>query len=194
MHWMIDLVPEELSINNKTFEEDETAPPHQGGDGKTKEEAIAGKRCPVEVTAMPPTVVMMKLILTMAGRKLIRNPITYSTLIGLIWSLVKFRWDLELLRIIDKSLELIQNTGLGMAMSVHGAAIENHSMRIQGHDIRHGPEVPPWPGRHGAPSAAFGLRGDLLWIAIVQATLPCGVVPFVFAKEYNLHADILSTA
>ncbi|KAG6525188.1 hypothetical protein ZIOFF_015140 [Zingiber officinale] len=59
---------------------------------------------------MPLAVVMMKLILTMAGRKLIRNPITYSTLIGLIW------WDLELPRIIDKSLELIQNTGLGMAM------------------------------------------------------------------------------
>ncbi|KAG6525187.1 hypothetical protein ZIOFF_015139 [Zingiber officinale] len=49
------------------------------------------------------------------------------------------------------------------------------------------------PAVMAAPSAAFGLRGDLLWIAIVQAALPCGVVPFVFAKEYNLHADILST-
>jgi hypothetical protein len=27
-----------------------------------------------------------------------------------------------------------------------------------------------------------------------QAALPQGIVPFVFAKEYNLHPDILSTA
>jgi len=29
---------------------------------------------------------------------------------------------------------------------------------------------------------------------LLQAALPQGIVPFVFAKEYNLHADILSTA
>ncbi|KAG6466506.1 hypothetical protein ZIOFF_075689 [Zingiber officinale] len=185
-------LPEELSINNKTFEEDETAPPHQGGDGKTKEEATADKRCPGEVTAMPPTVVMMKLILTMAGRKLIRNPITYSTLIGLIW------WDLELPRIIDKSLELIQNTGLGMAMFGLGMfmALQSrliacgYKLAIYGMVLKFllGPAV------MAIPSAAFGLRGDLLRIAIVQAAMPCSVVSFVFAKEYNLHADILSTA
>lgn len=28
----------------------------------------------------------------------------------------------------------------------------------------------------------------------LQAALPQGIVPFVFAKEYNLHPDILSTA
>lgn len=27
-----------------------------------------------------------------------------------------------------------------------------------------------------------------------QAALPQGIVPFVFAKEYNVHPDILSTA
>ncbi|RRT78248.1 hypothetical protein BHE74_00050335 [Ensete ventricosum] len=64
-------------------------------------------------------------------------------------------------------------------------------------------------------SFAVGIRGELLRIAIVQfcdsfdlmidlffswmlerrqAALPQGIVPFVFAKEYNLHADILSTA
>uniref|UniRef100_R7W6Y6 Uncharacterized protein n=1 Tax=Aegilops tauschii TaxID=37682 RepID=R7W6Y6_AEGTA len=43
-------------------------------------------------------------------------------------------------------------------------------------------------------SYAVGMRGILLKVAIVQAALPQGVVPFVFAKEYNVHADILSTA
>lgn len=28
----------------------------------------------------------------------------------------------------------------------------------------------------------------------IQAALPQGIVPFVFAKEYNVHPDILSTA
>ncbi|GKA15769.1 auxin efflux carrier component 2-like protein [Tanacetum coccineum] len=41
---------------------------------------------------------------------------------------------------------------------------------------------------------AIGLRGVVLHVAIIQATLPQGIVPFVFAKEYNVHADILSTA
>ncbi|KAL6292493.1 hypothetical protein ACE6H2_000635 [Prunus campanulata] len=43
-------------------------------------------------------------------------------------------------------------------------------------------------------SIAVGLRGVLLHVSILQAALPQGIVPFVFAKEYNVHADILSTA
>lgn len=41
---------------------------------------------------MPPTSVMTRLILIMVWRKLIRNPNTYSSLIGLTWSLVCFRY------------------------------------------------------------------------------------------------------
>lgn len=40
---------------------------------------------------MPPASVMTRLILIMVWRKLIRNPNTYSSLIGLVWSLVSFR-------------------------------------------------------------------------------------------------------
>ncbi|PPD81008.1 hypothetical protein GOBAR_DD22057 [Gossypium barbadense] len=50
------------------------------------------------------------------------------------------------------------------------------------------------PAVMAAASIAVGLRGVLLHVAIVQAALPQGIVPFVFAKEYNLHPDILSTA
>uniref|UniRef100_A0A7N0UB01 PIN-like protein n=1 Tax=Kalanchoe fedtschenkoi TaxID=63787 RepID=A0A7N0UB01_KALFE len=42
-------------------------------------------------------------------------------------------------------------------------------------------------------SVAMGLRGRVLKIAIMQAALPQGIVPFVFAKEYNVHPDIIST-
>lgn len=40
---------------------------------------------------MPPASVMTRLILIMVWRKLIRNPNTYSSLIGLTWSLVSFK-------------------------------------------------------------------------------------------------------
>ncbi|KAE8732413.1 putative glutamate decarboxylase [Hibiscus syriacus] len=50
------------------------------------------------------------------------------------------------------------------------------------------------PAVIAATSIAIGLRGVLLHVAIVQAALPQGIAPFVFAKEYNVHPDILSTA
>lgn len=41
--------------------------------------------------AMPPSTVMIKLIAVMTFRKLIWNPNTYSSLLGVIWSLIAFR-------------------------------------------------------------------------------------------------------
>ncbi|XLU42419.1 hypothetical protein S245_037233, partial [Arachis hypogaea] len=43
-------------------------------------------------TNMPPTSVMTRLILIMVWKKLIRNPNTYSSLIGLTWSLISFKF------------------------------------------------------------------------------------------------------
>lgn len=42
--------------------------------------------------SMPPASVMTRLILIMVWRKLIRNPNTYSSLIGLTWSLISFKY------------------------------------------------------------------------------------------------------
>jgi auxin efflux carrier family protein len=62
----------------------------EAGDGKAA--AAGGDPSTVAApTAMPPTSVMTRLILIMVWRKLIRNPNTYSSLIGVIWSLVCFR-------------------------------------------------------------------------------------------------------
>jgi len=60
---------------------------HDGGDEKMHEPTTKVGRA----TAMPPTSVMTRLILIMVWRKLIRNPNTYSSLIGLTWSLVSFK-------------------------------------------------------------------------------------------------------
>ncbi|TVU20216.1 hypothetical protein EJB05_36415, partial [Eragrostis curvula] len=144
-----------------------------------------------------PPGVMMRLIVTMVWRRLIRNPNTYASLVGLTWSLVAFRFHISMPIILRNSITILSDAGLGMAMFSLGlfmamqpkiiacgtsAAVASMAVRFL-----FGPAV------MAAASAAVGLRGNLLRIAIVQAALPQGIVPFVFAKEYNLHAAILCT-
>ncbi|KAH6802182.1 Auxin efflux carrier family protein [Perilla frutescens var. frutescens] len=147
---------------------------------------------------MPPASVMTRLILIMVWRKLIRNPNTYSSLIGLIWSLVSFRWDVHMPKIVEQSIAILSDAGLGMAMFSLGLF-----MALQPKIIACGNTVASFamavrfltgPAVMAAASIAVGLRGTLLHVAIVQAALPQGIVPFVFAKEYNVHPAILSTA
>lgn len=40
---------------------------------------------------MPNAFVMLRLIIVMVGRKLSRNPNTYSSILGLLWSLISFK-------------------------------------------------------------------------------------------------------
>ncbi|XVE95745.1 hypothetical protein REPUB_Repub02eG0125900 [Reevesia pubescens] len=150
-----------------------------------------------EPTAMPPASVMTRLILIMVWRKLIRNPNTYSSLIGLTWSLVSFKWDVQMPAIIARSIAILSDAGLGMAMFSLGLF-----MALQPRIIACGNTIAAFamavrfltgPAVMAAASIAVGLKGVLLRIAIVQAALPQGIVPFVFAKEYNVHPDILST-
>nr|ALB77707.1 Auxin export transporter PIN1b [Antirrhinum majus] len=163
-------------------------------ENNNNEEAKVGEN---KVKVMPPTSVMTRLILIMVWRKLIRNPNTYSSLIGLTWSLVSFRWHVEMPAIIAKSISILSDAGLGMAMFSLGLF-----MALQPRIIACGNSVAAFsmavrfltgPAVMFAASIAVGLRGTLLRIAIVQAALPQGIVPFVFAKEYNVHPDILST-
>ncbi|KAK4337538.1 hypothetical protein RND71_042025 [Anisodus tanguticus] len=149
-------------------------------------------------TQMPPASVMTRLILIMVWRKLIRNPNTYSSLLGLIWSLVSYRWNIQMPSIVKGSIAILSDAGLGMAMFSLGLF-----MALQPKIIACGKSVATFsmavrfltgPAVIAATSIAIGLRGVLLHVAIVQAALPQGIVPFVFAKEYNVHPDILSTA
>ncbi|KAI4344486.1 hypothetical protein L6164_011707 [Bauhinia variegata] len=147
---------------------------------------------------MPPTSVMTRLILIMVWRKLIRNPNTYSSLLGITWSLISYRWNIQMPSIVKGSISILSDAGLGMAMFSLGLF-----MALQPKIIASGKSVAAFsmavrfltgPAVIAACSIAIGIRGVLLHVAIVQAALPQGIVPFVFAKEYNLHADILSTA
>lgn len=173
-----------LDVNNNNHDQGDKGNINGGdGDGKPK--------------AMPPTSVMTRLILIMVWRKLIRNPNTYSSLIGLTWSLVSFKWHVEMPAIIAQSISILSDAGLGMAMFSLGLF-----MALQPRLIACGNSIAAFsmavrfltgPAVMAAASIAVGLRGVLLRVAIVQASLPQGIVPFVFAKEYNVHPDILST-
>ncbi|XP_068651788.1 auxin efflux carrier component 6-like [Aristolochia californica] len=146
---------------------------------------------------MPHAFVMLRLILTMVGRKLSRNPNTYSSVLGLLWSLISFKWDVGMPSLIDKSIKIISDAGLGMAMFSLGLF-----MALQPRMIACGAKMATTgmiirflfgPILMSAASVAVGLRRVRLHAAIVQAALPQGIVPFVFAREYGLHPDILST-
>ncbi|KAH7404628.1 hypothetical protein KP509_15G035300 [Ceratopteris richardii] len=147
--------------------------------------------------AMPPATVMTRLILIMVWRKLIRNPNTYSSLLGVTWSLISARWGIKMPTILSGSISILSDAGLGMAMFSLGLF-----MALQPKLIACGNSIALFsmavrfltgPAVMAAASIAVGIRGVLLHVAIVQAALPQGIVPFVFAKEYGVHPDILST-
>jgi auxin efflux carrier family len=147
---------------------------------------------------MPPTIVMVKLISVMTFRKLIRNPNTYSSIVGVVWSLVAFRWHFQMPLILHNSVHILSDAGLGMAMFSLGLfmGLQERILvcgtywTIVGMGLR----FLLGPALFAAASLLVGLRGVSLHVSIVQAALPQGIVPFVFAREYNVHPDILSTA
>ncbi|CAK9192900.1 unnamed protein product [Sphagnum jensenii] len=147
---------------------------------------------------MPPTIVMVKLISVMTFRKLIRNPNTYSSIVGVVWSLLAFRWHFQMPLILHNSVHILSDAGLGMAMFSLGLfmGLQERILvcgtywTIVGMGLR----FLLGPALFAAASLLVGLRGVSLHVSIVQAALPQGIVPFVFAREYNVHPDILSTA
>ncbi|KAI3825111.1 hypothetical protein L1987_06587 [Smallanthus sonchifolius] len=147
---------------------------------------------------MPSATVMSRLILLMVSRKLFRNPNTYASIIGLVWALVSFRWHLVMPKIIGNSISLISNAGLGMAMFSLGLfmALQPKLIACGRSKVVLSIVVKFLIGPVVTALAAFlvGVRGTLFHVAIVQATLSVGIVPFVFAKEYDVHATLLSTS
>ncbi|XP_059452986.1 auxin efflux carrier component 6 [Corylus avellana] len=155
-----------------------------------EEEAAGGQE-------MPHAFVILRLILIVVGRKLSRNPNTYSSVLGLLWSLISFKWNVGMPSLVKYSIKIISDAGLGMAMFSLGLF-----MALQPRIIACGTKRATMgmvirflcgPILMSAASVAVGLRGEKLHAAIVQAALPQGIVPFVFAREYGLHPDILST-
>ncbi|KAH6830282.1 Auxin efflux carrier family protein [Perilla frutescens var. hirtella] len=139
----------------------------------------------------------IKIILSTVGKKLIRNPNTYATFVGITWACIHFRWAVKLPKIIEDSVTLLSDGGLGMAMFSLGLFMASQPRVIacgtRKAVLAMAMKFLAGPLLMAVPSLTLGLRGTLLKVAIVQVSLPQGIVPFVFAKEYNLHPAILST-
>ncbi|KAL5222193.1 hypothetical protein ABZP36_026906 [Zizania latifolia] len=136
--------------------------------------------------------------LMVVSKKLGMNPNMYACLIGLIWALISFRWHIQLPLIVSNSIRILSDGGLGMAMFSLGlfTALQTKIIACGAKKMVLSLVIRFFlgPALMVISSYAIGMRGVLLKVAIVQAALPQGIVPFVFAKEYNVHADILSTA
>ncbi|XWS40847.1 hypothetical protein CRYUN_Cryun17cG0031200 [Craigia yunnanensis] len=180
---------------NTTKVASKTLPSQGTGDQEAPEEAQGKEGGEAQVFRSRKSKAM--LIFLTVGKKLMANPNTHAALLGLIWASIQFRWNIKFPVIIEKSISILSSGGLGMAMFSVGLFMASRpsiiACGIRMAAVAMVMKFLAGPALMAASSTAFGLRGRSLRVAIMQAALPQGVVPFVFAKEYNVHPDILST-
>ncbi|XLR44887.1 hypothetical protein S83_029547, partial [Arachis hypogaea] len=92
-------------------------------------------------------------------------------------------WNVVMPTIVAKSISILSDAGLGMTMFSLGLF-----MALQPKIIACGNTVASF-----AMAVRFLTGPAVMAVASVVAALPQGIVPFVFAKEYNIHPDILIT-
>lgn len=152
------------------------------------------------VVALPVVVARPSLwaLVKVVAHKLSRNPNTYASFVGITWACVANRLHIELPSVFEGSVLIMSKSGTGMAMFSMGLF-----MAQQEKVLACGPSYAALglvlkfalgPAAMAIGSIAVGLRGDVLRVAIIQAALPQSITSFIFAKEYGLHADVLSTA
>uniref|UniRef100_A0A6N2L0N1 Auxin efflux carrier component n=1 Tax=Salix viminalis TaxID=40686 RepID=A0A6N2L0N1_SALVM len=125
------------------------------------------------VSSTPPFWCLMKTV----GVKLAMNPNSYACVLGLVWAFIASRWRLEMPSIMEGSILIMSKAGTGTAMFSMGELF-----------------ISTGPAAMAIGSLAVGLHGDVLRVAIIQAALPQAITSFIFAQEYGLHAEVLSTA
>ncbi|TVU34791.1 hypothetical protein EJB05_16643, partial [Eragrostis curvula] len=163
--------------------------------GVTKTEEAAPEVSPPAVPAQQAPPVMR--VVWKAVKKLLMIPNTYASFLGLLWSLMAFKVGISMPKIVDDSLSIIHRTAVGLSMFASGTFIARQSRFVPcGYTIASLSMVLKFlvgPVIMLLASYAIGLHGTLLHIAVVQAALPLAVTSFVYAEEYKVHADIMST-
>ncbi|GJM93340.1 hypothetical protein PR202_ga09887 [Eleusine coracana subsp. coracana] len=145
------------------------------------------------LSTLPNTLIVgIPLLKGMYGDEAVKLISQIVALQSLIW------WQIQLPLIVSNSIRILSDGGLGMAMFSLGlfTALQTKIIACGTKKtlLSLGIRFLLGPALMVISSYAVGMRGTLLKVAIIQAALPQGIVPFVFAKEYNVHADILSTA
>ncbi|CAL9117294.1 unnamed protein product [Musa textilis] len=148
----------------------------------------------VDVASQPSFRSLMKTV----WLKLALNPNSYASVVGITWAFIANRWHFEMPSIMEGSVLIMSKAGTGMAMFSMGLF-----MALQEKILACGPSLTAFgmalkfvagPVATAIGAIAVGLRGDVLHLAIIQAALPQSITSFIFAREYGLHADVLSTA
>ncbi|CAM8911507.1 hypothetical protein QQ045_032847 [Rhodiola kirilowii] len=148
----------------------------------------------VSVSFRPPFWSLMKKVWI----KLAMNPNSYACIIGMSWAFIAARWHIEMPSIMEESILIMSKAGTGTAMFSMGMFMAQQkkliacgtSLTLYGMVLR----FIAGPAAMAVGAIAVGLHGDTLRIAIIQAALPQSITTFIFAKEYGLHAEVLSTA
>ncbi|KAM6596480.1 hypothetical protein CsatA_007004 [Cannabis sativa] len=137
-------------------------------------------------------------LIKVVGFKVAMNPNSYAVFIGLIWAIIASRCHIKMPSIIEGSISIMSKAGAGTAMFSMGIF-----MALQKKIIACGLRLTVFgmvlrfiagPAAMAIGCIAAGLHGDILRVAIVQSALPQAIASFIFAKEYGLHAEVLSTA
>nr|CAB3462093.1 unnamed protein product [Digitaria exilis] len=130
--------------------------------------------------------------------KVARNPTLYAGVLGVAWACVINRWHIETPSIIEGSVVIMSKTGVGLAMFSMGLFVALQDKIIV---CGAGPAILSMglrfvvgPAATAVGALILGLRGDMLRFSIIQAALPQTITSFVFAREYGLHPEVLSTA
>ncbi|XP_019185909.1 PREDICTED: auxin efflux carrier component 5-like [Ipomoea nil] len=164
----------------------------EGGETETAAAAAETPAAPTNVG--PSSASLMKAVCF----KLSKNPNTFACFLGLIWALIANRWHLTMPSIVDDSILIMAKAGGGIAMFSTGLF-----MGLQDKIISCGGALTVYglvlrflvaPATSAIGAGLLRLHGDVLKIVIVQSALPQAVAAFIYAKEYGLHADVLSTA
>ncbi|KAF5741553.1 putative auxin efflux carrier component 8 [Tripterygium wilfordii] len=130
--------------------------------------------------------------------KMAMNPNSYACIIGIVWAFIANRWHIETPSLMEGSVLIMSKAGTGTAMFSMGIfmALQEKviacgtSLAVIGMVLR----FIAGPAAMAIGSIAVGLHGDVLRVAIIQAALPQSITSFIFAKEYGLHAQVISTA
>ncbi|XP_034585481.1 probable auxin efflux carrier component 5a [Setaria viridis] len=129
--------------------------------------------------------------------KLGRNPNTYASVGGIIWACIANRLQISLPIIIENSIGIMARCGNGLAMFSMGLFMAQQDKLIPcGLSLTFLGLVLKFildPSMVTSGSVAVGLHGDVVRVAIIQAAVPQSITSFIFAKEYGLHPDVLST-
>ncbi|OAY70889.1 putative auxin efflux carrier component 6 [Ananas comosus] len=140
------------------------------------------------------TAVSFRVLMKTVWLKFAVNPKFCASMVGITWSFIASRWHIEMPSVIEGSVQIMSRGGAGMAMFNMG-----QFMALQEKLIACGPRLTVigmalrfivGPATATVGAIAVGLRGDVLHLA----ALPQSIATFVFAKEYGLHAEVLSTA